>query len=154
MGGGLPGLFPVQVPLTVLVTQKFDNFPDFFRHELVPKRSHYRTPASLGDGIENHRIGRFVNPFVIGQIRPDRAFGFMAVAGVATGFEENSLSFCRGCRVPCKWIPQFVLCLRRIHQQQRRTQRRGVTPQFGITKHLILPGIKKEAANMSPLPGS
>ena len=95
--------------LTVLVAQKFDDLPDLVGLQLIAKRRHDGAAASPGDGVENHRIGRFVNPFVVGEIGANRAFGFVAVTGIAPGFQEQPLAFNSGGRVVRKRILQFLL---------------------------------------------
>ena len=67
------------MPLAILVPQKLYDLPDFVRRELITKRCHDGSAAPLCDGVEDHRIGRLVDPLVIGQIGANRAFGFVTV---------------------------------------------------------------------------
>ena len=82
--------------MAVLVAQELDDFPDFVRRELIAKRSHDSSGASFGDGVEDHRIGRLVNPLIIGQIGANRAFGFVTVTGIASSFQEQPFALDRG----------------------------------------------------------
>src|SRR5258706_13068664 len=104
--------------LPVLVAQKLDDLPDFFRRELIGKRRHDSAAASFGDGVEDHRIGRLVNPFVIGEIGADGTFGFVTVTGIATRFPEQPPAFGRGGGISSKRILEFVLAPRRTRYQQ------------------------------------
>src|SRR3954452_6603757 len=75
----------LRVALPILVAQKFDDFPDLIRFQLISEGCHDRSWSPLVDRVEDHRIGRLINPFVVGQVGAYRAFGLMSVARIAPG---------------------------------------------------------------------
>src|SRR5258708_39909526 len=97
------------MPLTVLVAQEFDNLPDLVRFQLIAERRHDGAAASPGNGVEDHRIGRLVNPFVVGEVGADGPFGLVAVTGIAPRFQEQAFAFYRGGGISGERILEFFL---------------------------------------------
>src|SRR5258708_34074281 len=107
-------LLPLEMPLTVLVAQEFDNLPDLVRFQLIAKWCHDGAAASPGDGVEDHRIGRLVNPFVGGEVGADGPFGFWALSGMAACFQEQAFPFYRGGGLSGERILEFFLRTRKV----------------------------------------
>src|SRR5215208_55600 len=115
------------MPLPILVAEKFDDLPDFVRFQLISEWRHDRPWPAPVDGVEDHRIGGLINPIVVGQVGPYRAFCFMSVARIAPSPKEDRLAFFGGFGVARIWIAELFFGRRGQRQCERGAREQKTT---------------------------